>query len=78
MLADHPEWARAMQGRLQQWLEDAGARFPIPDSQFDPAQRETRWQRLRTAGKNQLEKQHARFLEADFQPNPTWWGSVVD
>ncbi|MCA9130023.1 MAG: sulfatase [Planctomycetales bacterium] len=75
VLSQQTERAMGMRRQLDQWLADTNAQFPVPDPQFDAAAREARWQALQTSGKRQLEKQHAQFLSADFQPNPTWWDS---
>ena len=77
LLAAQPERARAMRARLAQWLDATGARFPTEDPQFDSPQRDARWEMLRTSGKERLEKQHARYLDADFTPNKDWWGSAL-
>ena len=36
------------------------------DPQFDPQKRQNRWNNLRTAGKQRLEKQHAGFLDKNY------------
>lgn len=71
------ELARKAQlsNKLHRWLADVGARFPTPDPDFDPSEREARWQQLRATGMRKLEQQHAEYLENDFQPNRDWWGS---
>jgi arylsulfatase A-like enzyme len=68
--------ARAMSARLRQWLDSTGAKFPAKDPQYDPAKRQARLENLRTSGKERLEKQHAGYLNDDFEPNKDWWGSV--
>lgn len=76
-LADrHPERVRRMRGRLAEWLKQTGAKFPKPDPEFDADQRAARWEMLRTSGLQRLERQHAGYLDADFRPNPDWWGST--
>jgi len=52
--------------------------MPEPDPRFDPERFEKRLENARTKKKESLEKQHARFLEAGFEPNKDWWGSSVD
>lgn len=69
------ERADAMRDELDSWLLDNHALLPEPDPEFDAERRERRWQRFRGRLMRNLEKQHARFLEEDFQPNKTWWGS---
>lgn len=77
MASAMPERVEAMKSRLWAWLEATDAKFPTPDPQFDPAARAARWERLKTEGMRQLEQRHARYLDADFQPNADWWGSAV-
>jgi len=71
----HPERAARMKKRLHAWLDASPAKFPKPDPQFDPAKREARWERLRTEYHEKLEERHAGYLDADYRPNPHWWGS---
>jgi arylsulfatase A-like enzyme len=66
---------KRLRTQLDQWLASVEARFPTPDSEFDPAKRDARWEQLRTEGKANLEAQHAHYLDPNFEPNPTWWGS---
>jgi arylsulfatase A-like enzyme len=67
---------KKMRAELDDWLSETDARFPEPDSAFDAAKRQERWDSLQTSGKNRLEAQHARFLEPGFSPNRDWWGSA--
>ena len=76
LLQAEPERAKAMQVRLAKWLQETSARLPKEDPQFDNAKREARWETLRTTGKERLERQHAHFLDEDFQPGEDWWGSA--
>ncbi len=79
LLQAQPQRARAMQGRLRQWLDATPAKFPTPDGQFDAAKREAYWETLRTVRKARLEKQHAHFLSETYTPNKDkkdWWGST--
>lgn len=71
-----PEKAKAMRTTLDKWLKETNARFPQPDPQFDATKRAARWENLKTAGKQRLEKQHANFLKNEFKPNADWWGSA--
>lgn len=77
LLKSEPERAKAMQSRLEKWLAENGARFPAKDPKFDSAKRDARWATLRGAGKDRLETQHRRFLDADFKPNKDWWESAL-
>ncbi len=74
--ADESGRVKSMRTVLDKWLQATGAKLPAQDAKFDSAKRAARWNSLKTAGKASLEKRHAAFLDADFQPNKDWWGSV--
>lgn len=71
-----PARARGLRAQLDAWLASTGASMATPDPQYDPARRAAWLERARTEGQTRLERQHAGFLDADYQPDPTWWGSV--
>ena len=70
--------AKEMKKRLSSWLEETKATFPVPDPQFNSVKRNLRWENMKSSRKISLEKQHARFLDPNYQPNKNWWGSLVD
>lgn len=70
--------ARDLRTKLDRWLSESNAKFPTKYPQFEAAKRESLWQQRRTKGMRQLEEKHAAYLDADYAPNPTWWGSVPD
>ncbi|QDU59346.1 Arylsulfatase precursor [Planctomycetes bacterium Pan216] len=78
VLASHPQRAERMKRQLAGWLASTEAKFPTKDLQFDPAKRDARWKQLSTKGMEQLERRHARYLEANYKPNADWWGSEID
>jgi arylsulfatase A-like enzyme len=71
----HPVRTTTMWRQLRDWLESVGAKFPQPDPRYDPSQTEAKFQRIQTELIPRLERQHAEFLNPDWQPNPSWWGS---
>ena len=71
-----PDRVKTLRAKLDVWLKETGARFPTQDTQFDAAQREARWESLKTQGQACLEKQHASYLKATYTPNSHWWGSA--
>jgi arylsulfatase A-like enzyme len=71
------ELARTMRERLDGWLAETGARLPAHDPQYDDAAFQAWIKRQQTTVLEQLEKQHADYLDADWQPNKDWWGSAV-
>ncbi|QDU56013.1 sulfatase [Aeoliella mucimassa] len=74
--ADHPELVRKLRAKLVAWLAETGATFPTADPRFDRQKFEQKLTNSRTKQLEGLEKKHARFLDSDWQPNPTWWGSL--
>lgn len=71
-----PARAARLWAELQDWLKTTGARLPAPYAGYDPAAEE----KVRTASqrlKVHLEEEHADCLRPDWQPNPTWWKSLV-
>jgi len=61
---------------LQAWLKETNAKVPQPYPQYRAAwaaQQRTAAQAL----KARLETTHAAYLAPDWQPDPTWWKSLV-
>jgi arylsulfatase A-like enzyme len=77
LAAAEPQRVKDLRAKLDAWLQATDARFPTKDPQFDAAKRAARWESLKTGGKASLEKRHASYLDADYQPNKDWWGSHV-
>lgn len=76
LAAQEPARAAALWAELEAWLKEAGARLPRPN----PAYREewaAQQQKAARAAKDRLEKEHAAILQPGWQPNPTWWKSLV-
>ena len=63
--------------KLDEWLEETGAKIPKPDSRFDAKKKVQQIERAKTKAMNRLEKQHANFLRPGFKPNKTWWDSQI-
>lgn len=72
----NPEKVAAMLATLQKLQKDTGALIPEKDPRYDAEKKQAQLQRIHTERKAQLEAQHARFLDPDYRPNRTWWGSV--
>jgi arylsulfatase A-like enzyme len=70
-----PPTAAQLRERLDRWLEEVGARFPVPDPEYDAAAERRRLAQLEHDLMPRLEAQHRAYLEPDWQPNPDWWGS---
>ena len=77
LVESEPALARQMRNRLNTWLKGVDARFPAPDSKFNAERRSQRWRELRTTGMRGLEARHGGYLDPDYQPGPSWWGSLL-
>ncbi|MEM9589650.1 MAG: sulfatase-like hydrolase/transferase, partial [Planctomycetota bacterium] len=77
LAAAKPERAAAMWKQLDQWLTEANATRPLRDPRFDAEKDKQRWQRIHTTNKQRLERNHANYLDPNWKPNPTWWGSQL-
>lgn len=70
-----PERVNQMRVSLLRYLNSVGARFPQPDPRYTAAAGLAKQAQIRDKLWPQLESQHARFLQPDFVPDPTWWKS---
>lgn len=70
-----PERVNRMRADLLHYLNSVGARFPQPDPRYTAAAGLAKQTLIRDKIWPQLESQHARFLQPDFAPDPTWWKS---
>jgi arylsulfatase A-like enzyme len=77
VLAQNALVATTLRKALDAWLSKTEARIPTPDPEYDDAKRQAWLERQRTTVMEQLERQHAAYLEQDWQPNRDWWGSAV-
>ena len=75
LAARHPPRARVLRMALNAWIKETGARIPKPDARFNAERRKQQDAAIKNQRLPRLEAQHARFLDPNFQPNPTWWGS---
>ena len=78
LMAKESKHASKMRKKLDNWLRETKAKFPMPDPKFNAVKREARWKNIKTSGKERLEKQHASFLSPTYKPNKDWWGSDVE
>lgn len=76
LATNEPERTAALWTKLQAWLKETGAKITEPNPEYQPAW--ARQQRAAALGlKEKLEKEHAAYLNPTWQPNPTWWKSLV-
>ena len=75
--AEHPDVVKDLHERLFSYLEDAGAKYPVEDPEFDPKTRAKYMKYVRTKKMQQLENQRKRMLSPEFNPGNNWWGSKV-
>ncbi len=77
LAAVQPQRRTALRKKLDDWLAKTGAIIPQPDKRFDAQKKSQQLKKGSTDGVRNFEKQHARFLDPDWQPNKTWWDSMV-
>jgi arylsulfatase A-like enzyme len=75
--SDNPERTNQLSNELKTWLDSVGARYPEPDPRYDPSKAAAKWEQVRTKQKASIERFHAEILQPNWQPDPTWWGSLV-
>lgn len=62
---------------LFDYLEEAGAKFPKPDPEYDAKKEEEYLKKVVSVRMPKLEKQRLDFLSNDYDPGNNWWGSEV-
>jgi len=72
---ENPGIVQEMRTRLDTWLTDIKAKLPVPDPEYDAMKEQQHLDNLKTDLMARLEAQHARYLDADWEPNADWWGS---
>jgi len=77
IIASHNDKAVKMRNALEDWLEDTGAVIPTLDNRFDADLKAKQLTNKRTVHLQKLERNEAKMLSADWQPNKTWWSSKV-
>jgi arylsulfatase A-like enzyme len=76
LAAREPERTSQLWAQLQAWLEETGAKLPQPNPEYTEAMGEQH-RKAAQALKQRLEESHAAYLEPGWQPDPTWWDSLV-
>jgi arylsulfatase A-like enzyme len=74
---EHPERVSELRERLDSWLIEVGAKLPVPDPEYDSTKEKSRLHQLEHELMPDLEKQHAEYLDPNWQPNDDWWQSQV-
>jgi arylsulfatase A-like enzyme len=74
LAAQTAERTAQLWAELQAWLTQTHANIPRPNPAYNPAW-SVQKQQASVRQKNKLEKDHAAFLQPDWQPDPTWWNS---
>lgn len=73
----YPEKVDFLSKKLSVWLTEAGAKYPVADSQYDPAKEALYKKKQQTKTLRMLEEQRKQQLSTDFEPNKNWWDSNV-
>ena len=76
LTAGEPERTASLWSQLQAWLKETEAKIPQPNPDYQSAWAGQKHQAALDEEKR-LEKEHAAWFEPDWQPNPTWWKSLV-
>ena len=66
-----------MSQSLNEWLRLTRARLPESDPEYRLEKEKDRLSQLEHEFMPQLESQHAQYLDANWQPNADWWGSLT-
>jgi len=74
LAATETKRADELWSQLQAWLKSTGAKFPQPNHDYNPVWAEQQ-RNAALKQKENLEKQHAQFLNPNWQPDLTWWKS---
>lgn len=76
LAAANPEKTAELKKRLDAWLTETNAILPKPDPRFSQERFDRRIEKARTLKMQWQEKRATDYLEPDWRPNPTWWGSA--
>ncbi len=76
-LAENREKGSELRGRLDRWLAESGAKFPVADPEYDADKAAERMRGIENELMAELEAEHAEYLDPEWEPNDDWWGSQV-
>jgi len=77
VVSENGDLATTLRERLDRWLIETDAKFPVPDAEYDPEKQSAYLRKLEQEWMPKLEAEHAQYLDPDWQPNEDWWGSQV-
>ena len=77
VIGDHVSHAKELRECLDAWLSETGAKLPVPDPKHDATKENERLHDLEHSFMQDLEIQHADYLDPNWKPNDDWWGSQV-
>jgi len=77
LAVDRPDLVNQLSEELFAFLNEAGARYPEADPEYNEALETEHLLRVINTRWPQLEKQRLDFLSKDFDPGNQWWGSMV-
>tara|TARA_B100001123_G_scaffold292782_2_gene326317 strand:+ start:904 stop:2457 length:1554 start_codon:yes stop_codon:yes gene_type:complete len=73
LAGNYSDLEQSMFEKLQAWLKEVDARFPVPNPNFSSRQFVADRKKIRLIDKPALEHQHAAVLEPDWAPQNGWW-----
>ncbi len=72
----YPEITKEKATKLLNWLHAVDARYPQKDTLYNRQKHQARLQTLLEKKLPALEKERRLMLSEDYEPNPSWWGSI--
>ena len=78
VIAKESKRARIMRKKLDDWLKQTKAKFPIPDPKFDKDKEKPVGGKHQNFRQAKTGKTTRFFSRSQLQPNKDWWGSSLD
>lgn len=72
----YPEKLAALRAKLTKWMDEVRAKMPEVNPSYDPVKFSEEMEYQQTVKLEELEAKRRRMLEAGWQPNKDWWGSI--
>lgn len=71
-----PDKTHELTESLMNWLQETGAKFPMPDPLYDEAAEKAFIAENKVRLAKTLDSQRTAMLNNDWSPNEDWWGSI--
>jgi arylsulfatase A-like enzyme len=73
LFGEFPSKAETLRADLNTWLINVDARLPTTNPKFDQRKYDRQQRSIHEIQLQQLEQEHAEFLDADYEPPGGWW-----